>query len=364
MIIFFYNLKRIFKRKSSVLSMFILPVIVMLLTINMRFYRTTVKIAIIDKDKSAASEQLISEISKNSIIVYIDEQNIQNSIALQKIDYAVVIYKGFESEIINGKAEKIKAYYDGHSNVHQILESNLKYYINLMKTKGEYAKGDKNIFYSSVKQYNAKADVIETGIGEVLSIRMTLTFLIMFVLIFSVNNSMLILKENDKSLLLRTITAPISIRKYMFQSILSIFVIALLQVSILFIIMVLYYNSFIFSNIFSLYIVFFVFSGVSVALSVFISTVSKKTSNFGAFSSFIMIPLCMLGGCFWSIDMMPQSMQYVSCLVPTTWAVKAIESIVIKNYNLFQVKENIFIMLMFIIVFLLLGVEMKKDIVN
>lgn len=364
MIIFFYNLKRIFKRKSSVLTMFILPVIVMLFTINIRFYRTTVKIAIVDKDKSAASKQLISEISKNSIIIYMDEQKIQNSLALQKIDYAVVIYKGFESEMVNGKAGKIKTYYDGHSNVHQILDNNLKYYINFMRIKGENAKGNKNIFYSGLKQYNAKADVIGTGSGEVLSIRLTLTFLIMFVLIFSVNNSMLILKENDKSLLLRTIAAPVSIRKYMFQSILSIFVIALLQISILFVIMALYYNSFIFSNIFSLYIVFFVFSGVSVSLSVFISTVSKKTSNFGSFSSFITIPLCMLGGCFWSIDMMPQSLQYISSLLPTTWAVKAIDSIVIQNYNLLQVKENIFIMLMFIIVFLLLGVEMKKDIVN
>lgn len=364
MTVFFYNLKRLFKRKSTILTMFLLPVIVMVLTVNLEIYRTTVKIAVIDKDRTKATRLFTDEIKKNNILVNIDEKDIQNALCLQKIDYAVVIDKGFTSSIITGKAADVKTYYDAGSNISKIVDVNVQNYINLMKNKAEYAKGDQGRFYSGLKCGNTQFHIIEVGDRRKYSIRMTLAFLIMFMLIFSAGNTKVILKENGKDILLRTIEAPISTGSYIFQCILSLFFVTLMQVNVVFIIMAIYFKSLIVNSIFSFYIIFVVFSGVSVALNVFISNAAKRVSNLGMLSGFIAVPLCMLGGCFWSTDMMPEGLQRVSCLIPITWAVNAVDSIIIKNYNLLQVKEDIIIMLMFIIVFLLLGVKTKKDIIN
>lgn len=364
MTVFFFNLKRLFKRKSSILTMLLLPVIVMMLTINIRYNRPIVKLAIIDKDKTAATEMLIKELEKSNLILTVNEKDIQAAVSLKKIDYVLIIDSGFTDKIVKGETYKLRTYYDKDSNIHEILDNYLENYLNLLSNKGLDAKGDKSKFYSSLKQIKITTKTIESGDKSKISIRMTLAFQIMFMLMFALGNTLLILRESEDDLNLRTFVAPISVRNYIFQCILSLYVITILQVTIVLTIMCAYYKSSMLEDIFSLFIIFYVFSAVSVALSVFICTVSKKIKKLGTLSSLITVPFCMLGGCFWSNSMMPVSLQHISYLVPTTWAVNAIESIVFGGYNLLQVKIDILIMVMFTVVFLLLGIVTKKDIIK
>lgn len=364
MTVFYYNFKRLLKRKNCVLAMLILPIIIMMLTINVRFYKAAICIAVIDNDKTEATLNIINEIGNSNDLVEIKEEDIQNAISLGKIDYAVIIENGFTNRLMKGKADRIKILYSKNSNIHNVVDANLNNYLNSMKNIAVKADGNKDKFYSQLKHLKVLNNTIEVGNKNMLSIRMILAFLIMFILIFSVNNTMLILKDTEKSLNIRTLIAPISTNNYLTQCILSLCAIAFLQVTIEFVIILAYYNITIISSIFYLYIVLLIFAFVSVFLSMFICAMSKKVARMGTLSSLITVPICMLGGCFWSMDMAPQKLKQISLLMPVTWAMNAVDNIIFNNYNLLQVKGDIVILLMFGVVFLMLGIGKKKDLIS
>ncbi len=77
-----------------------------------------------------------------------------------------------------------------------------------------------------------------------------------------------------------------------------------------------------------------------------------------------MVPMCMLGGCFWNSDMMPNTFQYISNFVPTTWMVKAIDVVLLGGGKINSVSINIIVITLFSVVFFLLGIFTKRDIVD
>jgi ABC-2 type transport system permease protein len=66
------------------------------------------------------------------------------------------------------------------------------------------------------------------------------------------------------------------------------------------------------------------FALVAVAISNLISTISKDRRQANTINVMITTPLCMLGGCFWPIDITPKVMQYISNFTPTKWVIDAV----------------------------------------
>jgi ABC-type multidrug transport system, permease component len=61
--------------------------------------------------------------------------------------------------------------------------------------------------------------------------------------------------------------------------------------------------------------------GIASAVAGFI----RNTRQLGIINTLIMTPTCMLGGCFWPIDIMPAFMQKLANFVPQKWAIEAME---------------------------------------
>jgi ABC-2 type transport system permease protein len=51
----------------------------------------------------------------------------------------------------------------------------------------------------------------------------------------------------------------------------------------------------------------------------------RDSANTGQINNLIVVPTCMLGGCFWPTSMMPDFMQKLSNFTPQKWAIQAIE---------------------------------------
>lgn len=51
----------------------------------------------------------------------------------------------------------------------------------------------------------------------------------------------------------------------------------------------------------------------------------KKSALLGNLNILVVIPTCMLGGCFWPVSMMPDFMQKLSNFTPQRWAIVALE---------------------------------------
>lgn len=62
--------------------------------------------------------------------------------------------------------------------------------------------------------------------------------------------------------------------------------------------------------------------------------------------------------------MMPNTFQYISNFVPTTWMVKAIDVVLLGGGKINSVSINIIVITLFSVVFFLLGIFTKRDIVD
>jgi len=63
----------------------------------------------------------------------------------------------------------------------------------------------------------------------------------------------------------------------------------------------------------------------AVGLSAAVAALVKNGALLANMNNLIVIPTCMLGGCFWPVSMMPDFMQKLSNFTPQRWAIMAIE---------------------------------------
>lgn len=365
--VFVYNFKRILKNKKSIIAMLLLPIIVSFTVIYINYYFTIPKVCVIDKDKTIVTKELINSIKGNFKIVSVDENKIGQALSLNEANYVLVIDKGFTNKIINNEKPTVKSYYDKDGNVYKIVDNNIVTFINEVKNIAENSKQNTNSFNKNFKAFQAKNHNItytEIGSRENQHIIFALNFLVMFMLFSSLNFSSVILIDRGKNKNLRIFAAPISIKSYTFQSILNLFLIVMFQVVMLLAVLCIMYNKLIISYIPLLFLLFSFFSLTTVAMSVFSNFIVSKSNRTSLFSSIIVVPMCMLGGCFWNNDMMPKNLQSISQLVPTTWIVKGIAKVLSGDGTLSSIYLNLIIMFLFSIVFFLMGIFTKKDIVG
>ncbi|BBI34584.1 ABC transporter permease [Cohnella abietis] len=68
---------------------------------------------------------------------------------------------------------------------------------------------------------------------------------------------------------------------------------------------------------------FFLLAAVGISSAV--AGIVKNSANLGSINNLVVIPTCMIGGCFWPVSMMPEFMQKLSSFTPQRWAIVAME---------------------------------------
>jgi ABC-2 type transport system permease protein len=76
------------------------------------------------------------------------------------------------------------------------------------------------------------------------------------------------------------------------------------------------------------------FLATSLGLGILISTVSKTQQEAMLLSFFILMPSIFLSGYLFPIEAMPQALQYVSRVIPLTYVLVIVRSIVLKGVGL------------------------------
>ncbi|WP_356832097.1 ABC transporter permease [Clostridium botulinum] len=320
-----------------------------------------------DNDNTKFTKLFINEMGKYSKINYLSEPEVKKSLINFKNDYVIEIPKGFTEEIIKGKNKNIKGYEIDGINASVALKFNIENFIKSSRNIGEYAKGNEKIFYDGMDNYKKgilNIDLKNMDSNEVSkkNIMFSLGILIFNMLILAINITPIILQDKKTKVYYRIFTAPISAKNYTFQNLMSFLAIIIAQILIIFIFMINILNIKIpnFKNIFLLFIMFSIFV---VAFSLFISNISKDKKTVSIISTLTVTPMAMLGGCFWPIEIMPNSLQQVSKFVPVTWMMEGIRKL-LYNSNLNGVLREVSILVLFSIVFLLLASWREKDVVN
>ena len=360
MTIFTNNLKRLYRDKFTLIVMLLLPVIFIAFSMFALGVSTPLHVAVIDKDNTKLTSAFKNSLQSSINLVELQEEDIKQKLINGKLDYAIKIDKGFTLNLIKGLDAKLQTYSLKETNISASIKFYTESFINSAKNIAMAAKGSEEKFYSGMELYMSNivtADYYsientenDTKFNTILS----LGFMAMFMLFMSTNAAALVLEDKQLKTYGRVLSSPILTRSYFIQNLLSYIAIMLIQVIAIFSILIFVFGADMGPSAGSLLLLFAVFALTAVALGMAISSFSKDLKQDNALSYLITIPMSMLGGSFWPREIMPKLLQQLSNFTPVTWVLQASEKLLYGS-SLYDIRSEIAILLLFTLVFLIIG---------
>ena len=370
MAVFKINIKRLLKDKFNLFLMIILPSIaVTLSTFFTLSVESSYKIGIItDKEKSKVVKLIEKELKKCFDVKTFDPtKSIVSQMVQSGIDCVVVLKNKSVDDIINEKQKNIKIYTFGKSETHIILK---EYLNSVFKILAAQKRINSSKFLESSKYIFEHSPIVLNKIfqhqSNSISIAFASGFFIMSLLWLALNASNIILKDYQERVILRILCSPISKQSYILQSILSIFSITFLQL-IFFVLLCSYAFRLTFgTNILIVISVLSICSFMFVAFAVmFISIVNdmRKLASLNSMVVTITI-MCMLGGCYWPLSIMPKFLQKIALFFPTTYAVNLTKN-VLTGKSIESMMVDIAQVAAFCLFFTLVGIkQLSKNVMS
>lgn len=316
-------IKQSFDTKSKYLFFIGIPVITFIIIFNIFGSQSSnyiVSVGIVDNAKNSVSELLINNLnqSNNYKISFLEERNIESE--LTKFDSILVIPKGYNGD------KKLNLSIIKNPLILKGLESQINRIINNFNNK--------------TTQLNIKNRIIKsTGDIKYISDR-ALGFLLIFMFGQALSVTTLIIRNRENKTYYRLKTTPLKMSSYLIGNLIASFSIVMIQVIIGLLVI---YNYFSF-NFAPVVLLLSIYALVVVSVGLLITSVTKSRDMAGNIGTLLLTPTAMLGGCFWSVDLMPEFMQKISQFTPQYWAMSGLIKITSGD---FEITHNILVLLAF-----------------
>ncbi|WP_454053905.1 ABC transporter permease [Clostridium sp. Marseille-Q7071] len=360
------NFKIIFKKKSSIFTYVLLPIfsLLFLLFIQLSSKIPIYNIGVINKDNETLSKDMISylENTKRFSLLSIEESEVKDKVTKGEISYAIIIPKDFENSIIENEPKNIEILTIKGQDTTVWIKNYINMYIENLKIISEISKNSKE-FYDIYKGYKFNGKLsLEGKTTEDITAKKVFTtnsmgIFIMFLMYTSINISKLIIKEKREKTYYRICVAPFSSRQYILGNMFTNLLIIGFQlfIVILILIKIIKLNT----NYLNFFILMMAFGTVVVSLGVLIISFANSSMSIGGITNFIVVPSCMLGGCFWPISSRGEIFKKISFLMPQSYVINGIEKIQ-SNLHFKALIPNIAILILFTLAFLSIAAYKMK----
>ncbi|NRS49738.1 ABC transporter permease [Brevibacillus sp. HB2.2] len=359
------TLMETFRSKKSWFTYLGLPIagVLLSLTLYSNAGSGTIHVGIINQD----GDQVITQDTIRFIeglesikVTVIDEQTMREQIVSGELDSGIVFESGYAASVRNGEPAHLNIVSVKGEQVTAYVKAMLHSYIGNIAAIGKVAQTDEAKFTKLYTAYHEQSYKLHTVTLQDTSnvTRMTnqsIGFLIMFMMLSAVNMSEIILKEKENRTFLRLLSSPMSARSYVFSNIIVNMFILLLQIIVTLLVM---------KNVFGIdagvsygqmILPLFVFALGAIALSLMTVAFAKSRAGAGAISNLIIVPSCLLAGCFFPMEIMPDTVRKISTFLPQHWLLDAVNKLQ-QGYSLGSLYLNIAILLAFATVFALIAI--------
>jgi ABC-2 type transport system permease protein len=263
------------------------------------------------------------------------QQGLKDAVYEGRRDAAVYIPANFSEKLLAGERPVIEMYRKNEQLWNAALQLTIQEETDRLARTVQMAAaagGDKMAQELLVQQLldqqnNGGVHVTPTQITlpsdntYVLVIGMMLMFL-MFLSNQSIHN---VMEDRENRTMARMFTAPVRAWEIALGNFVGCVMLGTLQL-VLILITTHYFIGFDFGLPFGmLLLIMESFLLAAVGLSSAVSGLVRNTAQLGNLNNLVVIPTCMLGGCFWPVSMMPEFMQKLSNFTPQKWAIYAIE---------------------------------------
>ncbi|WAM36158.1 ABC transporter permease [Caldicellulosiruptor acetigenus] len=365
--IFKVNIKRLLQDKLNLFLTIVLPAIIIVLSVAFASnIESPYKVGIVVEEENSISKIIKSELQKCfDVVVFSKDKSIVSQMIQTGVDCAIVLDKNIEDAMLSRKNIKLKIYALGKSEAHVYLKEYLTSVFKMIlsqnfSSKAELLNVAKSLSTSSPKVISKK--LVENS--KYISISFASGFFVMSLFWLALNASSVLLKDYHEKVIIRILCSPLSKQNYIFQSILSIFAVTFVQLCLFVGISKYVFNLTFGSNPAIVILVLSLCSFMFVSFSVmFISTVSdiKKLSSL---NSMVVTIMCMLGGCYWPLSIMPKFLQKIALIFPTTYAVNLTKNVLTGKF-IESMMVDIALVAAFCLFFALAGIkQLSKNVIS
>ena len=345
MILIRKEFKQIFRNRAMLPILFLMPVIQLLILSNAAdFEIKQVNLAWEDLDRSALSATLYSKFAGNPYFQIISNNNNQDFnddlMRRRKIDMVVSIPDRFSKDIGNKIPVEIQLRINAIDGSAAGLI--LKYVNQTIRDFEQYELlgiTESVSFYESRYLFNLEMRYKNYMVPGILVILVTIIGMML--------TALNIAREKEIGTIEQINVTPIKKHQFIAGKLIPVLILGFMEFTVgLFIARFIFLVPF-FGNLFVLYTFLFVYLIVMLALGLYISTRVNTQQQAMFLCFFVLMIFIFLSGMFSSIENMPLWGQYLSKLIPVSYFIRDIRSIMLKGSQLSNLFGDFLILLLF-----------------
>lgn len=328
------NLKVTFRKKGNYIIYLLLPLVGIFfsLAIYGGAGTTPMNIGLIDHDQSTLSIHLAKEIEASGSykVFQLNETEINSKLLDQSLEAVVIIPAGYEESIHKNSPDKIKMLSLKGKNTTIWLEQFFNLQTRNLADLSVAAEGDRNAFNKMYDGYInnvlkvSPVTLEDQSTSKGITVQ-SLGFLLMFVMLGAGLTSNFILDEKKSRTYYRICSSPVTSREYLAANALTSLVIVAAQILLILLVLKYLFRIETFVPGFVLFLVLLLFGLTAIGIGLVITAFSSSSYMATTFSTLIFTPTCMLGGCFWPVTFMSDTMQKIAHFMPQWWVLDAIQ---------------------------------------
>lgn len=361
MVIFKNNLIRMFKSKTRLFIIFLLPILFGFL-FAYEGNNISVNLCMIDYDQTVLTSGLYDHLAQQNNMIKADEDSLKNLMINGNIDYALIIDKGFTERLLEGKEVQLKEKYFIQSGKIIPMKIYIQNYVENIKRIAMTMDSEEEV-YRILNNVGSGSFVFKENLVKEVSTDKTvgqISFMIQFMLYMSVITTSFLLIDREKNTFVRIISSPVSRRRYIIENLLSYITVSSLQVIISLSFMK-YIRNLYFGHYFWLVLLLSLIFGVCI-ITFGMVVVTTIKSELGSYWTILVIttPLVMLGGCYFELASMPDWVNKISDFIPTKWIMEGTKALIVNN-DVSSIGKYFIVLLTFSLTFFIISIMSVKN---
>ncbi|HDX9610494.1 TPA: ABC transporter permease [Bacillus toyonensis] len=352
------------KNKKGLLIIISLPIIGTLISFSIygNVGQGTLNIGIVNKENEPIANDTVKFLEglNHVNVSKIKESEVEDKLTSKKLDGVITLDSGFSASVREGKPSHIEIASIKGDQVTVFIKSYVYNYIDNIAAISKVAGKDQSTFNSMYASYQnssfkVKSETLEDTSKNKDMTNQTMGYLIMFMLFSAVNLSGFILKEKENRTYFRLLSTPIDGKKFILSNVAVNMMILTVQI----VIAVLFMTNVFHTNINMPFIVMIgvlmIFALIAIGLSLVIVSFSKSSAASNAMQNIVIVPTCLLAGCYFPYDIMPKAVQKVADFLPQRWLLDTIAKLQ-QGIPFSELYLNILILFAFAIAFFLITI--------
>ncbi|MEG0295277.1 MAG: ABC transporter permease [Clostridium sp.] len=319
------------KRKSFIISSFLMPVALIFLFALMYAGNSKLKIGVINNDKGEFGKVIEERLESVEIeVVELEKDvNYETKLVFHEVEMVINIEEDFTEKLLKGEKSDIKVSSisngDMEPTIMAVMENETQ---SLAKLCNNIDVNESNID-DVIKTFNESKPAFEFNEVEVAqgSINDNLGIIIYLIFIVAGMSCSFLVEDSRGKTKDRILMGNVKEKDYYGGLGLVFVILTSIPVIEYYVVNELIGTKFGFENHILLPILMFFMVLVAVAFNIMLSSIIKKKNVMNLVNSAFMIPMFMLSGSFWPFEVMSDSLQKVGNTLPPRWLYLAIENL-------------------------------------